>query len=284
MSTRVPYTYMVLRYRHDPISGEMMNVGVLLRAPGFLKLRARHTIGRLSKTFPDIDTDIFRATLRGLERFSERLSQESAIGLLGFEGDAKSFARQMLPDDDSSYIWGPLGSGLSEDPALTLDRLYERFVSKYDERSRAQRDDAAVWKPVKDKLAERNLANRLQEKTISSNVDSVAFEHAWKNGSWHCYQPLSFDLANEENIRDKARRWAGHMLALTHSEENFKPHFFVGAPSEKPLIPAYRAAIGILRLSPVSPQVIEEEDIDILVNQIEDEIRSHDAQQKNSVL
>jgi hypothetical protein len=102
----------------------------------------------------------------------------------------------------------------------------------------------------------------------------VDFEHAWKNGEWHCYQPLSFDLANEENIRDKARRWAGHMLALKDASEPFRPYFFVGSPSDQSLARAYEAAISILKLSPGEPQVIEENRIDDLVHQIEDEIGS----------
>jgi hypothetical protein len=105
----------------------------------------------------------------------------------------------------------------------------------------------------------------------------VKFEHAWKNGAWHCYQPISFDLANDENIRDKARRWAGHMLALTNASEPFQPYFFVGAPTDEKLRLAYEAALKILKLSPVGPKVIEENEIDDLVRQIEDEIRSHDG-------
>jgi hypothetical protein len=128
--------------------------------------------------------------------------------------------------------------------------LYDRFVARYDERVRRHRDDAAVWRPVRDRLVELKLADRLQRKKIASPIDSVEFDHAWKNGEWHCFQPLSFDLANEDNIRDKARRWAGQMLALRGSTEPFKPYFFVGSTSDQTLEDAYRAALNILKLSP----------------------------------
>ena len=104
----------------------------------------------------------------------------------------------------------------------------------------------------------------------------MEFEHAWKNSEWRCYQPLSFDLANEENIRDKARRWAGHMLALKDASEPFRSYFFVGSPSDEHLKRAYEAAISILKLIPGEPQVIEESGIDDLVQQIEDDMRAHD--------
>jgi hypothetical protein len=278
--TRHAYTYTLLRYRHDALAGEFANVGVVLHAPttGFLDVKVRHTVGRLPKMFPDLDSDALKSSLRGLEKAVKRLATADGSDLLATLTDAGQLARTVLPADDTSFIWGPVGSGITTNPSETLERLYQRFIALYDERQAHHRDDAAIWKPVRDRLAEKNLAGRLQPKTIISSVDKVDFEHAWKNGAWHCYQPVSFDLANDENIRDKARRWAGHMLALGDSSDRFKLHFFVGAPADLSLHSAYRAAIGILKLSPGDPEVIEETGIDELVHQIEDEIRAHDAE------
>lgn len=279
MSTRQPYTYVLLRYRHDPAADEVVNVGVLVHAPGFafLKMCVRHTQGRLTKIFPDLDTEAFKATLRSIERTAERLAATQSGDLFASVNGAGGIAQRILPHDDSSYRWGAVGSGTTVDPAKTLDSLYARFVSKYDEHKRARRDDAEIWRPVRDRLEEKKLAGRLQSKTIFSSVDRVDFDHAWKNGAWHCYQPLSFDLSTEEHIREKARRWAGHMLALSNAAEEFKPYFFVGTPSDQSLLPAYGAALNILKLSPITPQIIEETDIDRFVSQIEDAIRAHDA-------
>jgi hypothetical protein len=284
--TRRAYTYVLLRYRHDALAGEFANVGVVLHEPmsGFLGAQVRHTLGRLAKMFPDLDAEPLKAALRSLERAVNDLARSEGGDLLATLTDAGALARSVMPTDDTSFVWGPIGSGVTEDPAETLQRLYRRFVGRYDERQTHHRDDAAVWKPVRDRLAERNLADRLQPKTITSLVDRVEFEHAWENGAWHCYQPLSFDLANEENIRDKARRWAGHMLALGGASDPFRPYFFVGSPSDLALVPAYRAAIGILKLSPCEPRVIEEAGIDDLVSQIEDEIRAHDAGVRSGAL
>jgi hypothetical protein len=80
------------------------------------------------------------------------------------------------------------------------------------------------------------------------------------------------------NIREKAARWAGHMQGLQGSVEEFKPHFVVGPPSDDSLHSAYQRALALLRLSPGSPEVIEEGAALQLVDQIEDEIRAHIAQ------
>jgi len=51
---------------------------------------------------------------------------------------------------------------------------------------------------------ELKVASILEKKTIATSKDEVEFEHAWKNGNWHCYQPLSFDLATVDSIQEKA--------------------------------------------------------------------------------
>ncbi len=131
---------------------------------------------------------------------------------------------------------------------------------------------------MRDRLAELKLADRLRPKTIALPFDRVEFEHAGKNGAWHCFQPLSFDLANEENIRKKARRWAGQMLALKEAVEPFRAYFFVASPREQTLEDAYRAALNILKLSPFSPEVIEETRIEEFVRRIATEIRQAEIQ------
>lgn len=275
MTTRAAYTYVLLRYRHDPLAGEFANVGVVLHSPGrhFLGSRIRRTVGRLGKMFPDMERGSLMDGLRSIERGLSKLQRSEGSGLLTDLSDAVSFARRVLPPDDSSLIWSDLGSGVTQDPATTLEKLYHRFVSRYDEPVRSARDDAAVWQPVRERLAERKLIDRLQPKTISSAIDEVEFQHAWKNGAWHCYQPLSFDLTTGEGIREKAARWSGHMTGLSRAAEAIRPHFIVGPPEDPRLADDYRRAIELLRASALEPRVYEEAEVDALVNTIEQEMR-----------
>lgn len=277
MTDRTPYTYVLLRYRHDPLAGEFANVGVLLHdaRARFLGVRVRRTLGRLSAMFPGLSGEALKNALRSVERGVRQLAKRDAGELLSSLGDAETFARRVLPAEDSSFVWSAVGSGVSFDPQVTLDKLYARFVSQYDEPTRANRDDAAVWKPVRDLLVERKIADRLQSITIKSDLDEVDFEHAWKNGAWHCYQPLSFDLASGESIREKASKWAGQLLALKDAHEAFRPHFVVGAPQNARLQNDFAKAVAILQLGPGKPEVVEEDDIAALVSRIESEMIAH---------
>ena len=273
------YTYVLLRYRHDPLAGEVANVGVVVHcaAVGYLGVKVRRTIGRLGKMFPDMEKSHFVSGLRAVERGVTRLRERHVSGMFISDSDAATYARGALPDDDSSLIWGSMGSGLTRDASATLDKLYSRFVGLYDETVRAGRDDAAVWQPVRERLAERNLAERLQPKVIVSPIDKVEFEHAWKNGAWHFYQPLSFDLASGDSIREKAARWSGHMTGLSAAPEVVRPHFIVGSPADSALEVDYRRAIDLLRASPLNPEVFEETQIDDLIELIQREINAHDS-------
>jgi hypothetical protein len=110
-------------------------------------------------------------------------------------------------------------------------------------------------------------------------VDDVFFKHAWKNGSWQVYEPVSFDLADADGIKTKAREWLGHLTAVVSDGSNvepFKPHFIVGAPTDPKLRPAYDSALAILRRAPNDPEIFEETQIDDLVTRIEHEVLARD--------
>jgi hypothetical protein len=275
MSAKRAYTYVPLRYRHDPLMEETINVGILLydSFSGYLGIKVRHTLGRLTRVFPDLNGEALKASLRSIEQGVKSLANASG-GLLAPLEDAGSVARRVLPDDDTSFIWGAVGSGVAGEPSEALEALYQRLVARYDDRQHRHRDDEDVWRPVRDRLAERNISHCLQAKVIVSAYDRVEFQHAWKNGAWHCYQPLSFDLATGETIREKARRWVGQMVAVHGASEPFKPFFLVGAPADPGLGEAYQAAVSILKLCPGDPQVFDETEVDDLVDQIENEIRT----------
>jgi hypothetical protein len=275
------YSYTILRYVHDIVTGEFVNVGVILRVPSanVIDVRVRKTIGRMRKLFPDLDRENFTRTMHAVQRsifdLRRRLEKEP---LLASNDDAATIIKKVLPLDDSSLQWStPVGTGLTDNPAKTIERLFERFVSRYDIRSTRRRTDDEVWQPVRQRLIERDLATVLQEATIQGEVDEIIFKHAWKNGIWHVYEPLSFDLADADGIKTKAREWRGHLAAVTDGAANepFKPHFIVGAPSNPALERHYKAALGILRNASIEPVIFEEHQIDEVVAQIEDDVRAH---------
>jgi Protein of unknown function (DUF3037) len=282
MIKKQKYSYTALRYVHDVMTGEFVNVGVVLFVPSTatVKVKTRSTIGRIKDIFPDLQRVAFVNAMRTIDRGIKKVSKDCAeTSLLSRDVDAGALARMALPSDDSSLQWSPVGGGLTDDVDKTFERLFERLVSRYDAAHSAhRRTDDDVWRPVRAKIAERNIDVELVKKTIVGSTDEIAFEHAWKNGKWHAYEPISLDMADADGIKDKARRWRGHLDAVHDgASEQVKLHLVIGAPSQKSLIPAYENAVKILSSSPFQPTIYSEDQIDELVNQFEDEVRAHVA-------
>jgi hypothetical protein len=201
----------------------------------------------------------------------------AATTLLNEKGDAASLARKAMAADDSALQWSPVGSGLTDNAEATLARLFDRLVLANDDRTAPRRRvDEEVWRPVRDKLAERNIHVPFEEKVVSGTLDSITFQHAWKNGRWHVYEPVSLDLADNDGIMAKTHRWLGHLAAVGDGvHDPLKLHFILGAPQDPALQKTYRKAVALFQKAALAPEVVEEGEVDALVARIEDEVRAH---------
>jgi hypothetical protein len=279
---RTAYTYTVLRYVHDTATGEFVNVGVALYARDvrYASAQCRATIGRLSKTFPGMDGEAFKNLMRfiqsRLEEMGDKIGNE--LPLEGLPESVMQIAHGVLPADDSSLQWSSAGGGLTDDPSQTLEDLFDRLVTRYDERQQQERrSDEEVWRKYKRTLETRHVLGHLQSKTISVQDDEVEFRYAWRNGLWHCLEPVSFDLSSSDSIRDKAHRWLGQMSSVKDSQEKFKIYLLLGEPQADVLRPAFDRAVSILGKLPVEKEIVLEEDAAVFSDRFAQEIEAHEG-------
>lgn len=279
MSERETYSYTVLRYVHDVVTGEFVNVGVVVHTAVGLNSKFRSTYGRVSSVFPGVDERAFKEALRAVRTAIEKLEKrERSAGLFQSPSDAITFARKALVTDDSSFQWSPPGSGITRDAAATLDQLYDRFVTRYDRQGVRRRDDADVWKPIRDKLEELKVADKFVERTFRGTVDEITLEHAWKNGKWHVIEAVSLDLADAVEVKKKAHRIRGHFDSVADGlSEELALNLVVGRPSNPELMEAYDAAKKIMEKAVFRPAIVGEEGVLDLVTKLADEIVAHDA-------
>ena len=137
------------------------------------------------------------------------------------------------------------------------------------------RSDEDVWRNFKRSLEERQVLKHFQPKKIAVQDDEVEFQYAWKNGVWHCLEPLSFDLAAAESIRDKAHRWLGQIASVQGGAESFKVYLLIGAPRQEELQQAFFNAVSILRKIPGEKEIIFERDAQNLATRIAKEFELH---------
>jgi hypothetical protein len=247
------YTFTVLRYVHDIVTGEFANVGVVIHSPNARMLRAkvRTTYGRVSKVFPAMDGESFKSELGYIERALARADKQFDDLFGDSSGNALAFAIRVLPRDDSSFQWSPLGSGVAENLNAELDDLFSRFVLSNDERMHAKaRTDEEVWRSFSRSLDKRRVLSHLEPKEIVSSTDSVVFQHAWKNGAWNCLVPLSLDVIDPQTFKEKALKSVGQAHALMGATERFKLFMLVGEPRQPGLNTHFTKALRILESMP----------------------------------
>jgi hypothetical protein len=285
MSASIKYSYTVLRYVHDTMTGEFVNVGVALHAPeaGYLSAICRTTYRRVSAAFPGLRGEHFRAVMRHVQaRFEQMGEQLSAEAKATGSQSLLDIARGVLPSDDSSFQWGPVGVGLAADPSQKLEALFNRMVMRYDEQAptRVRRTDDDVWRNFKRDLEQRRLLRYFEPKTISVQDDEVRFEHAWKNGVWHCVEPVSFDMAAAETIKDKAHKLLGQITSVNGTLDNFRLYMLVARPDDDALMPAFESAMSILQKMPCDKEIVQEDEHAALADRLASEVEAHLKQQR----
>ena len=117
----------------------------------------------------------------------------------------------------------------------------------------------------------------MQPKRIIAKDYDHEFEHAWRNGVWNLYQPVSMDLLDADSILDKANRWLGRATNLKDSNEDFRLWVLLGEPRLEKLRPAYAKALNILHKMPVKMELVREEEAPKFSNELAEEMAKHVA-------
>lgn len=277
---KTTFTYTILRYLHDVATGEFVNMGVALYAPEarYVSAICSPRYGRPSKMFLEVNGEHLRSLMRYIQaRFEERSSKlQDELPLEGRPKSIMEIALSVLPKDDSSLQWSEPNGGITEDPGATLDQLYTRLVERYEQRvQQPSRNDDEVWRHYRKALEHKQVLARLQPKRIIGKDYEHEFEHAWKNGVWNVFQPVSMDLTDADGILDKANRWLGRAMNLKESSEPFKLVMLIGEPRADRLRPAYANGLNILRKMPVDKVLILEQEAEQFSEDLAKEMAVH---------
>ena len=89
-------------------------------------------------------------------------------------------------------------------------------------------------------------------------------------------EPVSFDMATADSIRDKAHRWMGQLASIQGAADPFKVYLLVGAPQQENLLPAFQRAMSMLQRSPVDKEIVLEKDAIGLAAHIAGEVAEHE--------
>ncbi len=232
-----PFQYQVLRYVHDRVTGEFVNVGVVLLAPQERQLRAQmlRKTQRVSRFFHDINGRRLLVTLRDIERQCRAYGQQIEAPL-HFEAveSLTAITQQIICPNDAAWQWGPLQRGIAVSLDHSFTDLYGRLVEHYtDEPETPRPTDKDVWRQHYKKYFEKHhLTERLQPRTVATANDRIDFHQTWQNGALHCYEPVTFDLAHAESIKDKMYKWFGKLVELRTSRQELHVYLLTALPPD----------------------------------------------------
>ena len=130
---RKPYSFSILRYVHDPVTQEFVNIGVAVYSgeAGFLRALCTTHYARITGMFVKVDGNRFRQlTIYVQEKIGE-IGEN--LPWMPFEPRLaiEHLLARVLPPDDSSMQFSHAGVGLSHDLDNTLVELFDRYVNRY---------------------------------------------------------------------------------------------------------------------------------------------------------
>ena len=279
---RVPYTYCLVKYVHNPSIGEMLNIGVLMCAPerGFIGSRFNNHYERLSHAFSNFDGDHYRSIIKGVETAIDNileLTSSPALFLIhDFPENAEKLARIVAPDSTLSIQFGGMLAGITFDLEDELEHIFhEAVVSQYPQKDQRRRDDEQVWAKYRRELRQKHIDRYLRPKRFVTENYDYKFDYAFKNERWHVLKPVAMDYAQSQSLQEKATKLLGEGLAIADNPELGTLYLLLGEPREESHKGAYEKAKNLLNKIPVKKQIIEENEADDFADYLADYMEKH---------
>lgn len=207
--------YTLIRLLPQADAGEFANIGVVLACPetGYFGFRLMKKQRRVTQFFEEMTRDL-------LNKLRKELTAElSHVQTLAASRYARAELAQVMQDlakpRESMVRYAPLRGLMTEDPALDLDKLFERYV---------QRDFSIApqyYEQVLAKLVKRALATeRLADAFVADDVGTedfhirLPFVHERDGKAIAAIKPLDLTQDEPTKIYTHGDIWIGHIRRL----------------------------------------------------------------------
>lgn len=276
------FQYQVVRYRHDRVTGEFVNVGIIVyeESTGYLDSFFINKYSRITQFFENVDGNYL---VKVLKQFKKEIEQRSAVYNGLFSNEYKSLteiSESVLPKNDSSLFCSEVRTAIDLDIKIAALDLYERIVDRYiSEADKTIKDDNYVWKNIYKKYFDAcNITDKLTSHTVITANDTIQFDKTWKNGVWNCFESVSFDLKKEETIKNKIYRWSGVLNELENASEKINLYFLTALPSnkDKKLTKFIKDTFNEEKYKTIKVELITEKDAEKLTKTFKEKIESHE--------
>jgi hypothetical protein len=265
--------YSILQYKHSPVLGEAINVGVLYYFPNEeRKLYFYITDAtRIKPIYKDFDSRYFNSILKliknNVAKYSGDLYAEKQLN-----DNLKDFIHfYLLKNDDTALQFSDLNSVINvySKPEQAIEE-YTKLLLPLSIKKEAQvvkYNETYIIKKFKTRLFghDEQLADKVTKNyVVKIDELSFKFDFAWQNGSLNLVHPLSFDLQDTQSIQRKTAEYCSYLSWLNKytKDNNCRIDLLLAKPQESSLQNTYNKSIKLLKAVDSNKKVIPFEDID----------------------
>jgi Protein of unknown function (DUF3037) len=273
------FTYCLVKYVHNPVAGEMLNIGVLLFSDEVQRIVGKFDIhfDRLSSAFANFDGDHYRFVVRNLEFSVSQLNDRFNPTLFQNEFESiQGVLRSLVPDLGLSIQFGGVLAGLTMDLEEEAEHIFDRLItSQMPRKEKKSRTDEEVWIVYNRPLAKGEVTKHLKPKHFTSNNYDLKFEHTFENEKHHILDPVTMDYSQPESIQNRAIKILGQSTTLEGNSEIGTLYLLLGAPKNPSHQNAYIRAKNLLTKIPLKKQLIEENEAEDFAKEITSYMKEH---------
>lgn len=274
------FQYQVLRYLPDRVSGEFINLGVVIYQPGekLIKAMFYNKSNRIHAFFPSVNARYIIKSIKAIDTYLKKIDEVYSRPLFQeSEKNLQDITSKILPKDDSALFFTDTAKILDLNSESLLNNLYERLVLKYvHENDHDSLADKEVWKQqYKIYFDKYELTQKLHQATIKTKMDEWNFERTYQNGSLHCFETVSFDLSSDDYIRKKVYTWAGRIDELKTAELPIHLYLLTAMPEKKELKKFIKEKLDNLQLNNTVVEVVDSGSADKVVRKVKKQLEEH---------
>jgi len=265
--------YSILQYKHSPVLGEAINVGVLFYFPAEARKIYFHSTDatRLKPIYKDFDARYFNSILRlittNVARFSDDLHATKLLN-----DNFKDFIHTyLLKNDDTALQFSDLYTVLNvfSDPQRAAEEYTSLLLplSLKKDTQIIKHNESFIIRKFKTRLFSQN--RDIEEKIVKNYVVktedmSIRFEYAWQNGTLNLVHPLSFDLQDTQAIQRKTAEYCSYLTWLNNytKENNCRIDLLLAKPQDNKLMTIYNKSVKLLKSTESNKQVVPLEELD----------------------
>ncbi len=129
----INYQYQILRYRHDAVSGEFVNIGIAFfdADSRFLCARITEKQERIARFFGSLSSAFLLSTTKHIEnefnKIAERLAIDKGLAYISIAEITSS----VLPINDNGLFFSEVHKGWHYDHQNAFNETYHRLIGKY---------------------------------------------------------------------------------------------------------------------------------------------------------